>query len=420
MSTDLTRSDFQHPGDRKPRPGRQLRQAVQQNRPLSKTGVEERVFSNLFRRLVYAQIWEDPVTDMAALNIGSHSNLVCIASGGCNIMSYLTQAPNSITAVDLSPAHVALNRLKYTAAQVLDYPEFYDFFGHANRRTNRVVFDSKLAHRLDPETLAYWTQPSALPGPRIAMFARGFYRYGMLGRFIGTLHLASRMARIDYRPLLSARSLADQQRFFDDQIAPLFERRIVKALARQKSSLFGLGIPPQQYEKLASDGGGDVLPVLRERVRKLVCDFPIGENYFAWQAFHRGYDPSGRGPVPPYLEEASYPTLQANAHKAQIHNRALTDVLAEAPSGSRHGYTLLDAQDWMTDQQLTALWAQILRTAAPGARVVFRTGGIPDILPGRVPADILERFRYLPESVAWGKTDRSAIYGGFHVYERLP
>ena len=38
----------------------------------------------------------------------------------------------------------------------------------------------------------------------------------------------------------------------------------------------------------------------------------------------------------------------------------------------------------MNDEQLNALWDEITRTAKPGARVLFRTGGIDDILPGRV------------------------------------
>ncbi len=48
----------------------------------------------------------------------------------------------------------------------------------------------------------------------------------------------------------------------------------------------------------------------------------------------------------------------------------------------------------MTDEQLTALWTQIARTAKPGARVIFRTAGEDTILPGRIPDEILERFSY--------------------------
>ena len=48
----------------------------------------------------------------------------------------------------------------------------------------------------------------------------------------------------------------------------------------------------------------------------------------------------------------------------------------------------------MTDEQLTALWSEIARTARPGARVIFRTAGEETILPGRIPDAILGRFAY--------------------------
>ena len=80
--------------------------AVHENRALKLGGLSERAFARLFSGLVYPQIWEDPVCDMVALGLKSDDHIVCIASGGCNVMSYLTAAPASITAVDLSPWHV--------------------------------------------------------------------------------------------------------------------------------------------------------------------------------------------------------------------------------------------------------------------------------------------------------------------------
>jgi S-adenosylmethionine-diacylglycerol 3-amino-3-carboxypropyl transferase len=82
---------------------------------------------------------------------------------------------------------------------------------------------------------------------------------------------------------------------------------------------------------------------------------------------------------------------------------------------------LLDAQDWMTDEQLNELWSEITRTARPDARVIFRTAGEATILPGRVKADILGRWNYDAErSRILGYMDRSAIYGGFHLYQLKP
>ena len=95
--------------------GEGLRAAVHRSRPLSRAGVLERLFTAAFRRLVYPQIWEDPVVDLEALRLGPGDRVATIASGGCNALSYLTADPAEIVAVDLNGAHVALGRLKLCA-----------------------------------------------------------------------------------------------------------------------------------------------------------------------------------------------------------------------------------------------------------------------------------------------------------------
>ncbi|OIQ35348.1 MAG: S-adenosylmethionine--diacylglycerol 3-amino-3-carboxypropyl transferase [Roseobacter sp. MedPE-SWchi] len=381
------------------------------------TGRLERLFSRLFLGLVYPQIWEDPEVDMAALQITSTDNLVCIASGSCNLLSYLTAGPASVTAVDLSPAHVALGELKLTGARNLpDYAAFYQFFGRADMASNAALYDRYIRAKLPPHAREYWEARQPI-SRRISLFQKGFYRYGLLGRFLGAVHMVARLGRVSFAPLLAARSLQEQEAFFDQNIAPLFDMWLVKKLAGFRAVLFGLGIPPAQYDKLAADGNGAVLPVLRERVRKLMCDFPIRENYFAWQAFARGYDPAPDGSLPPYLQQGNFQALQDYAERGRIVNRSFTDQLQQEPQGSKQGYVLLDAQDWMNDSQLNELWQEITRTATPGARVIFRTGGSKDILPGRVAADILQRWSYDAEASERGtRQDRSAIYGAFHLY----
>jgi S-adenosylmethionine-diacylglycerol 3-amino-3-carboxypropyl transferase len=78
---------------------------------------------------------------------------------------------------------------------------------------------------------------------------------------------------------------------------------------------------------------------------------------------------------------------------------------------------LLDAQDWMSDAQLNALWSEMSRTAKPGARAIFRTAAEASPLPGRVRDEVLGRWSYdALRSLELGGQDRSAIYGGFHRY----
>ena len=138
--------------------------------------------------------------------------------------------------------------------------------------------------------------------------------------------------------------------------------------------------------------------MLRERVERLACDFPIHENYFAWQAFGRGYDIEHRAAVPAYLQRETYDLIRTRTDKVEVHHASLTDFLAAQPAHSMHRYVLLDAQDWMNSEQITALWREIDRTAdTRDARVIFRTAGPDSPLPRKLPADVLAPWMYLEE-----------------------
>jgi len=389
--------------------------AVHRHRHLSKQGLLERAFTFAFRGLVYAQIWEDPAVDMEALAITPDCHVVTIASGGCNVLSYLTADPAKITAVDLNTAHIALNKLKLMAARTLpDHAAFHRFFAQADSKENIAAYRDIVAPHLDEATRRYWEGRDLIGRRRIGGFARGIYKHGLLGRFIGAAHLLARVHGVDLRRMLAATSRAEQREIFEREVAPIFDRAFVRWLTSQPASLFGLGIPPAQFEALAGDARMDV--VLKARLEKLACDFDLKDNYFAVQAFGRGYD-GGEGPLPPYLQAANHDAVRARADRVDVRHANFTDFLREQPDASADRYILLDAQDWMDDEQLNALWAQITRTAKPGARVLFRTAGEPSILPGRVVDAVLDLWVYRAEaSLDYTARDRSAIYGGVHLY----
>lgn len=399
-----------------------LTQAVRRHRTLSREGLLERLFERLFRGLVYTQIWEDPEIDLEALELTRDCHVVAIASGGCNVLSYLTADPGRITALDLSRAHVALNRLKLTAAVRLpSWEAFYRFFGSADAEANLRAYDRLIAPHLDTQSRLYWEGRSLhrWGGRRISIFARNAYRHGVLGRFIGVAHVAARAYGVDLRKLLGARTLEEQRRFFETVLAPLFDKPAVRWATANRLSLYGLGIPPAQYEALA--GGRDMGAVLRERVERLACGFSLQDNYFAWQAFGRAYAGDANGPLPPYLRQKDFDAVRRRADRVEVMNRSVTEYLVSCPDASRDRYVLLDAQDWMTDAQLGALWTEITRTARPGARVIFRTAAEPSLLPGRLEPALLDRWHYEEEaSRAFTLRDRSAIYGGFHLYVLKP
>ena len=400
-----------------------LERAAHQAAPASRRGVLERLFTLMFQGFVYNQIWEDPSVDLDALKLEPNHRLVTIASGGCNVLNYLAAAPAKIFAVDLNPHHVALTKLKLAAlAHLPDHESFFRFFGQASDPANLDLFDNHLCDRLDQETRAHWQAMSGAPKRRrIEMFARNLYRHGLLGRFIGLLHGVARLHGKNLEDLLDAKNPREQRDLFNQIVAPLFESAPIKLMSKSPISLYALGIPPAQYDALV-ESGSDAISVLRERVERLACDFPIQDNYFAWQAFGRGYDIEARAAVPDYLKAENYAALKSRVGSVGIYHASLLDFLREQPAQSLDRFVLLDAQDWMTPAQLVELWREIDRTAhSRDARVIFRTAGETSPLPEKLAPELLAPWLYHEwQSRVLHAQDRSSIYGGFHVYVRRP
>lgn len=390
--------------------------AVVRSEADGKAKLLDKAFAFAFKGLVYAQIWEDPVVDMEALAIEANSRIVTIASGGCNALSYLVADPAHITAVDLNTAHVALNKLKIAAVRHLPgHEHLRRFFAEAGNSSNLEVYRELLAPHLDEATQRYWEGRDLVGRRRIGGFQRNIYKRGLLGNFIGVAHFLAKIYRIDPSEILEATTMEEQRRIFEEKFAPMFERPFVRWLTDQPASLFGLGIPPAQYDALAGDDR--MANVLKKRLEKLACHFAVNDNYFAWQAFSRGYGKGPDKPLPPYLQPANFEIIRERIGRVDIRHVNFTDHLAAQPDASLDRYVLLDAQDWMNDDQLTALWSQISRTARPGARVLFRTAAEPSLLPGRVPDAILAKWEYAEApSLAFTAADRSSIYGGVHLY----
>ena len=414
MSADRVISDGAHDSANK----ELLKGAVHDNKATSKRGFQERMFTAAFSGFVYPQIWEDPEIDMPAMKIDENTRIMTICSGGCNMMNYLTENPASVTAIDLNPHHVALGRLKIAALKYLpDYESFFLFFGCADNPKNIENYDKYIAPNLDKYTREYWEKIVFPHGRRINLFKKNIYKYGLLGKFIGMVHLVAKMYKQDPRDILKAKNMDEQKEIFDRTLAPLFDKKFVKMMCGKPESLYGLGIPPSQFDELNESASGNMATLLKARLERMACQFPIEDNYFAWQAFGRGYDRKNRKAVPRYLKEENYETLKANIDKAKVVHSTITEYLDAQGADSVDAYVFLDAQDWMNDEQLNELWEAVLRSASDGARVIFRTAGDISPLTDRLKEETLEPWEY-DESVVHPRNeqDRSSIYGGFHTY----
>jgi len=425
---DPARPSVSSSGTLRPTTEAHLRKAVHHHRLASRRGMLERMFTMWFRGFVYNQIWEDPRVDAAALGLGPDSSLLTISSGGCNVLNYLVYQPRRIVAVDLNANHMSLCRLKLAAVQHLpDYESFYNFFGYGRHEDNVANYHRFIRPHLDPQTIAFWETsdwPGKTIGPkRIRYFSRGLYDQAKLGQFFRIIHGLARSIRRDPSRLLAAKTMAEQEQVFEDTFGPLFENRLIRWMGRQPVAVYSLGIPPSQHQIMLEESdndGGKLFDMYRERVRRLACGFPIDDNYFAWQAFGRRYDHEHRRAVPDYLKREHYETIKAMAPRVETHVASLAQQLATEKPGSLNGFVLLDSQDWMPPAVIEELWSHIARVGAADTRIIFRTSGERSPIEPALSPATRAHFAYRAErSRELHLQDRSAIYGMFHLYERV-
>ena len=400
-----------------------IKSAVEHERIASSSGLLQRLFSLSFNGLVYNQIWEDPEVDALALGIDSNSRILTIASAGCNVLNYLVHSPASITAVDLNPAHMHLTRLKIAALKYLpDYETFFCFFGAAEDKQNISNYHRWIAPQLDRATRRFWEGGRLAKflrkRGRIAYFSKNFYRHSRSALFLRFAHQVARFSGARPQAMLGAHSLEEQRNLFEQHVAPLFDHWLVRSLSRMPVTVYGLGIPPQQFGYLRHGSKGGVASLYRERVRRLLCDFDIQHNYFAWQALECRYNRNETLALPPYLRSGCYETIKAGVDRVRTSISDLGSFLNQSPDRSFSAFVLLDAQDWMPLHVIRNLWGSILRCAKPGARIIFRSAGVLSPVEAALKGLPLHRsFRYdEKESREFFARDRSAIYGSFHLY----
>jgi S-adenosylmethionine-diacylglycerol 3-amino-3-carboxypropyl transferase len=397
---------------------RLIADAVRNSRTQEEATIWDRIFAFWFRRLVYTQIWEDPEADLAALQLPLGSTIVTISSGGCNALSYLTAQPAQVYAVDLNEAHLSLLKLKLAAIRTFsNYSDFWQFFGEAASPANAQLYRYRLRPLLDSEARAYWDRRNSIGRPRYAYFTNGFYRHGMLGRFIGLAHLVAKLAGVDLAVLLTGDIDAPERVAALERLDWLFHSPLARLMTRTPALLFSLGIPPQQRALL-----GAVAPlneVLHERLLRLINGHPNETNYFAWQALHRSYPGPGDRCLPPYLQRSQFARMRNDAGLIIPVHANLRQFLQGLPAREVDAVVLLDSQDWMAPEEVRALWDAIDRAGSDSVRVIFRTAGADSPLESEELAPLREIWLRDEERSDIGfQLDRSGIYGGFHCYVR--
>jgi S-adenosylmethionine-diacylglycerol 3-amino-3-carboxypropyl transferase len=224
--------------------------------------------------------------------------------------------------------------------------------------------------------------------------------------------------------LLASTTLEEQRQIYREDLEPILWNAAVEWMLRRSITMTLLGVPYTQRREIESQYAGDLPDYLRDVLRHVFQNLDIHTNYF-WRVYLRGqYTPDC---CPGYLKRGSFERLKDGlVDRIQPHTCTVTEFLRGAPEPISR-FVLLDHMDWMSTYYPDALveeWEQILDRAAPGARVIFRSGAVePTFLDdlrvrrngngGNRLTDHLVFRRNLAERLY--RDDRVPTYASFHI-----
>jgi S-adenosylmethionine-diacylglycerol 3-amino-3-carboxypropyl transferase len=312
-------------------------------------------------RLFFAQVREDPQAEIAALAPAADETVVVVSSGGCTALSLLAAGAGRVVAVDLNRAQNHLVELK-AAASRLGAHDAIAFLGGRPSATRAATY-AALRESLSPSACCYWDA-------RPRQIAAGVLGAGVSEHFIGAVVTALLLAvhprsRVDR--LLASRTLAEQRTLFTREWD-----------TRRWRGLFGLlcnrlvlrnTYPPQFFAHVENPSFALHFRRLAEHA---LTELPVASNYFLHQMLTGAYPVGEPDGVPPYLSEAGTETVEAARNRLHLIDGGMTDYLRTRPDSSVHGFALSNICEWMTQAEIGALFREVVRTAAPGARIVYR------------------------------------------------
>ena len=387
--------------------------------------VSRRVFQTVHgNNLVYNTCWEDPRLDRVALEFGPEDNVLVITSAGCNALDYSLAGPNHVYAVDMNPRQNALLDLKKSAIKNLEFDDFFKMFGDGRLPGVKAVYKDKLRSELPTWSQDFWDKKIKwFDNPKKTFYFRG--TSGAFARMVKAYTDRVIRVRPHINALLDAKSIEEQRDIYEKHLKDKFWSSMMKFAMNRDTTMSMLGVPKAQRRQIETQYPGGLVKFIQDCVESVFAELPIHDNYF-WRVYLNGQ--YTRQCCPEYLKEENFEKLRnETVDRVSTHTDSVQGFL-EKHDGKISRFILLDHMDWLSDQFFPLLeseWQAIVDKADPGARLIWRSGGLRTDFIEQVKVklngeiqSISPMLTYRPElSSELHEKDRVHTYGSFYIAE---
>lgn len=346
----------------------------------------------------YSQCWEDSNLLTEALAITDDDTILSITSGGDNTLALLLQNPKKIFSVDNNPVQNYLAELKLISPRMLSYKQYLEFLG-ARDSNKRVDYYNQVSNLLS-ETARSWfrsnmtvVKTGIIHGGKFEKYQNSFRKY-----LLPLVH-----SRQTITQFVNQSDLDNQVAFYNS-VWNTWRWRLFFSVATNSSLVRNYarqtGAATTHHENSS----------YLKRLEQLIYRSHLKSNYYLCYALLGDYGESS----PDYLLEKNYSKLQGvSLDVCEFKYTDLLSFLENAPDSSLTKYNLSDAFEFLTAEDTSKTWKEIVRTAKKGATVVYYCNQVEHI-PSKEIEKSVTRNTTLEAKLK--KQDRLYFYRSFHIY----
>ncbi|KAL8691537.1 MAG: hypothetical protein Q9218_003261 [Villophora microphyllina] len=349
---------------------------------------------------LYAFTWEDPRVDQRLLQIDDNDTILCLTSGGDNLLEYLVSArPRRIHAVDLNPNQNHLLELKIAAFQALPYADVWKMFGEGHHPAFRNLLLNRLSPHMSSQAFQFWVK-----NVRRFVSSRTVYDYGGSGcaiRLVRSLAWLTGLKQ-EIQRLCNSKTRNEQREVWSKIRPMILSRTLHWALVGTEWFLWkAAGVPPAQRQLIIQDASeqpqkdSSSPERLSDTTGEAMWDYIVNtldpvaqttllseDNYHYLLTLTGHYT---RRCHPVYLSPKAHTKLsQPNAFSnLRIHTDELSEIIQRFKPATLTIAIIMDSMDWFPPSPSTSLNSSAViqvralnRALQPKGRVLLRSAGL--------------------------------------------
>lgn len=329
-----------------------------------------KVRTNGFTEICYAQCWEDADVLVGALEIQPGQTCFSIASAGDNTLALLTKAPVRVIAVDHNPLQLYCLELRLAAYRELEHGELLELVG-SRCSSRRVDLYHRCRVQLSSEARDFWDSHEAFIAAGIGTIGR-FERYLSLFRTRVLPWILSKDATAE---LVRSGTPDWREQFFERHFNTWRFRGIFRAFF-SRFVMSRMGRHPDAFRFVE----GSVADHLLARVRRALTVLDPAENpYLQWILMGQH-----AGALPYALREQHFDAIRNNLDSIELHCQTVDECLRQTSDGEIDWFNLSDVFEYLSEDRSAAIFDEIVRTGRSGGRVAYWNMLVPRSRPERL------------------------------------